>query len=207
VDFFDRLEGVRARNDVLQHPFYQRWSAGELTRDELALYAGEYRHAVIALAEAASKAAQTAEPSLAAALQAHADEETQHVALWDQFARSVGADLDREPRPETVACADTWAGADSRPLLESLVALYAIESGQPAIADTKRRGLHAHYGIDDPSATAYFDIHVERDVEHAAEAKALIEQRLDGADQASLLAEAEDVLRANWELLDGVQRR
>jgi pyrroloquinoline quinone (PQQ) biosynthesis protein C len=53
---------------------------------------------------------------------------------------------------------------------------------------------------------AYFDVHAERDVEHAAAERALIEPRLDGADAAALIAEAERVLRANWELLDGVER-
>ena len=28
TDFFNRLEGVRARWNVLEHSFYQRWSAG-----------------------------------------------------------------------------------------------------------------------------------------------------------------------------------
>jgi hypothetical protein len=46
----------------------------------------------------------------------------------------------------------------------------------------------------------------ELDVEHAAAERALIEPRLDGADADALLAEAERVLRANWELLDGVER-
>ena len=45
-----------------------------------------------------------------------------------------------------------------------------------------------------------------RDVEHAAQERALIEPLLDGADVEALLAEAESVLRANWELLDGVER-
>jgi hypothetical protein len=44
------------------------------------------------------------------------------------------------------------------------------------------------------------------DVEHAAAERALIEPRMDGADRDTLLAEAERVLRANWELLDGVER-
>ena len=49
MDFWSRLEDVRSRHDVLEHSFYQRWSRGELTRDELAVYAGEYHHAVVAV--------------------------------------------------------------------------------------------------------------------------------------------------------------
>src|SRR3954464_14876796 len=52
MEFWSQLEAVRERHDVLTHPFYQRWSAGELTRAELAVYAGQYRHAVVALARA-----------------------------------------------------------------------------------------------------------------------------------------------------------
>ena len=88
----------------------------------------------------------------------------------------------------------------------ALVALYAIESGQPAISETKLAGLREHYGIDGAEATAYFDLHAELDHEHAAAERELIEERLDGADADALLAEAEAVLRANWRLLDGVER-
>ena len=203
MDFWTRLEAVRARWNVLEHPFYQRWSAGELTRDELAAYAAEYRHAVVALADAAEGAARQAEPELTDALTAHAAEERSHVALWDGFAAAVGAPRDVTPTDETRACAYAWAG-EGRGLLESLVAMYAIESGQPAISETKLEGLREHYGHTDGPATGYFALHAELDVEHAAAERALIEPRLDGADEAALLAEAEQVLEANWRLLDGV---
>ena len=110
-------------------------------------------------------------------------------------------------RPRRAICARAWAGDGERPLLASLVALYAIESGQPAISETKLAGLREHYGIDGAEATSYFDLHAELDHEHAAAERELIEERLDGADaDATLLAEAESVLRANWRLLDGVER-
>jgi hypothetical protein len=56
------------------------------------------------------------------------------------------------------------------------------------------------------AATASFDLHAKLDVEHAAAERALIEPRLDGADRGELVAEAERVLKANGELLDGVER-
>jgi pyrroloquinoline-quinone synthase len=204
VDFFARLDALRERWNVLEHPFYQRWSAGELTRDELAYYAGEYRHAVVALADAIEGAAATAEPEVKAQLEEHAAEERGHVDMWDDFARALEADVDRAPRAETEACVAAWtAGADT---LEGLVAAYTIESGQPEIAKTKLDGLIEKYAfVDEGPATEYFALHSDRDHEHAAQSRELIEQRLEGADGERLLTVAEGVLKGNWELLDGVE--
>jgi pyrroloquinoline-quinone synthase len=206
MDLWTRLEQARSRCNVLEHPFYQRWSRGELEREELAAYAGQYRHAVVALAEASAGAARVAAPELRPQLAAHAAEEAAHVALWDDFIAAIGGDCAAPADPETAACARTWAGDGERDLLSSLVALYAIESGQPAIAETKRQGLRDFYGCERGPATAYFDLHAELDHEHAAAERALIEPRLEAADADALLAEAEAVLRANWDLLDGVER-
>jgi pyrroloquinoline-quinone synthase len=187
-----RIDEARRRWDVLKHPFYERWERGELTREELAFYAGEYRHAVVAVAHAA--AAGDAE---------HAREEAEHVALWDEFAAAVRAPLDREPTPETADCSAAWS-PDER--FQALAVLYAVESGQPAISRTKLAGLVEHYGFrgDDPAAE-YFRLHAERDIEHArASREALAEAP--AARRAELAAVAERALEANWRLLDGVER-
>jgi pyrroloquinoline-quinone synthase len=202
VDLWSRLDDVRARWNVLEHPFSERWIAGELSREDLARYAGQYRHAVVALAHATARAAGAAG---SIELAAHAGEEAAHVALWDDFAGAAGTDGPQAAEPETAACAEAWAD-ERRDLLGHLVALYAIESAQPAIARIKADGLREHYGFASGPATAYFHLHVERDVEHAAEGRELISARLDGADEDGMVAEAERVLRANWALLDGVER-
>ena len=204
MDFFARLDSLRERWNVLEHPFYVRWSEGRLEREELSFYAGEYRHVVIALAEAVQAAARGAQPAVRAQLAEHAAEEAGHVALWDDFARALGADLGREPRPETRACRESWTGG--RDALESLVAAFTVESGQPAIARTKLDGLLGSYGFEEGPATEYFALHAERDHEHAAQSRELIEERLADADLDRLLEVAEGVLRGNWELLDGVDR-
>ena len=113
MQLFDRLVEVRARWNVLEHPFYVRWSRGELTREELSFYAGEYRHAVVALADAARAAGAD-----------HAEEERAHVALWDDFAAAVGAVGIVDPLPETRECVEAWTAA--RDALEGLVILYAV---------------------------------------------------------------------------------
>lgn len=204
MNFWDRVETIAAQKNVLRHPFYVRWSEGSLSRDELASYAGQYRHAVVALAAAASSAARSPEAGDdAEALFSHAAEESDHVALWDQFVGQVDGDPAASANRETRVCAEAWAGDASRPLLHTLTAMYAIESAQPAISQTKLTGLADHYGIQ---SSPYFEVHRALDVEHAAQARELIERRLTDADEDALLRTAEGVLDANWLLLDGVER-
>jgi pyrroloquinoline-quinone synthase len=192
VDLFERLEAVADRWNVLRHPFYRRWECGELTREELAYYAGEYRHAVVALAGLARSASDAG----------HAAEEAAHVDLWDDFARALDADVDRAPRAETTACVDAWTGTGA----EGAAALFAIESAQPDISRTKLEGLTRWYGFEpNTKGTRYFELHAERDHEHAELSRRVLE-RADARDADGIVDAAERALRANWELLDGVER-
>jgi pyrroloquinoline-quinone synthase len=193
MNLFEWLDDVQERWNVLRHPFYTRWERGELTTDELAYYAGEYRHAVVALARQAQAAGSD-----------HAAEEAAHVDLWDDFARALEADVDRAPRAETTECTDAWTGGADR--LERLAVLYAIESAQPAISETKLAGLVEHYGFGakDPG-TAYFALHAQRDLEHADESRDALAAEAAEGDFDRLVAAAEAALRGNWRLLDGVE--
>ena len=185
---------------MLRHPFYRRWSAGELGADELARYSGQYRHAVEAIATVSASAAEAApdQPEL----RRHAAEELGHVRLWDGFVDAAGGSIEAAPTAETAECVRAWT-ADGD-LLASLARLYAIESGQPEISRIKRQGLVDRYGFDDGAGTAYFRVHEGRDVEHAGEVRELIDTLRTDADDDGLVAAAESALRANWRLLDGV---
>jgi pyrroloquinoline-quinone synthase len=201
-DVWQKIEQARARWNVLEHPFYQRWSAGDLSREELADYSGQYRHATAAIARLSASIAESAPEGERAELRRHAAEEEAHIALWDGFVEAVGGDVAVAPTPETKECVDVWTAGGDR--LSQLVRLYAIESGQPAISQTKREGLAEHYGIGDGAGNEYFRVHEKADVDHAAEGHSLIESHLADADPDALVAAAESAFHANWRLLDGV---
>jgi pyrroloquinoline-quinone synthase len=197
---WERIEESRKRWNVLEHPFYQRWSEGELTRAELAGYSGQYRHAVEAIATLSAAAADALPEH--DELRRHAAEELGHVRLWDGFVEAVEGETNAVPTPETVDCVDAWAGEAEA--LELLARLYAVEVSQPAISRTKREGLLERYGFSDGAGTAYFKVHEGRDVEHAAEVRDLMSELASDADTDRLAAAAERAYEANWRLLDGV---
>ena len=196
MELIERLDAARERWNLLEHPFYRRWSCGELRKDELAHYAGEYRHAVVALAETAEKTGNAE----------HASEEAEHVLLWDEFAAAFEADTAREPSPETAECVSAWTAPGDR--LEALAVMYAIEAGQPAVSQAKLDGLAEHYGVaqNEPGAE-YFALHAKLDHDHAAESRRALEEHAESADADRLVEKAEAALRGNWTLLDGVNAR
>lgn len=209
MDVLARLDQTRAAINVLEHPFYERWSAGELQPSELGLYAGEYRHAVVALARASELAARRAPAEHARGLGEHAREEAAHVHLWDRFAAAVGSADGSEPLAQTAECVSAWTAGED--VLDHLAVLYAIEAAQPQISQTKLDGLAAHYGFSaEGPATEYFNVHALRDLEHARQARELIAQLAARASDAGALAErmaqrAIAALQGNWALLDGVE--
>ena len=199
---WERIEESRARHNVLEHPFYVRWSAGELTPEELARYAGQYRHATEALARLCHQAADQAPPERRVELAAHASEEDAHVGLWDGFVEASGGEIGAEPTRETAECVTAWTQSDG--YLAQLARLYAIESGQPEISRVKREGLSRFYGIDGGTGSEYFRVHEEADHAHAEESRCLISEALTPGDEDVVVTAAEAAFRANWRLLDGV---
>jgi pyrroloquinoline-quinone synthase len=213
MDVLARIDEARREHNVLEHPFYQRWSAGELSARELGFYAGEYRHAVVALADASSAVAAVVGDEHRAGLQRHAAEERSHIALWDEFEAAAGdRDSLRAPLADTERCVRSWtAGEDA---LEHLAVLYAIEASQPAIAQTKLDGLVERYGYSpEGPAVEYFQLHATLDVEHARQAGELISELISDDDEEAraqadrMVRCATAALRGNWELLDGVERQ
>lgn len=218
--FWDRFEAVTAPFDLLQHPFYRAWTAGELTREDLAAYASEYWHHVSAFPTYLS-ALHSRLPDgelRREVLRNLADEEgieaantPPHSELWMNFANGMGATREQvaahPTQPEMHRLIATFRDlmTDSAPA--ALAALYAYESRVPRIAAEKAAGLLHLYGAD--AATArYFTLHQTADVHHAQVWRDLIDQQLaanPSAEDAALHA-AERAAQALWAALDGIER-
>jgi pyrroloquinoline-quinone synthase len=217
-DFFAALDARIARYDLLQHPFYQAWSKGELTRDELREYASEYWHHVSAFPTylSALHARMEDAPLRRTVLENLADEEglpagRPHSDLWMDFAAGMGADSttvrNRALQPETAALIAHFHDAMQDAPASALAALYTYESRVPAIARTKAEGLKQHYGAD-MATSRYFTLHQVADVHHAKVWRDAIEAELTAHPEETdaALDAAEATAAALWNTLSGVER-
>jgi pyrroloquinoline-quinone synthase len=216
--FLSALDSRIESYDLLKHPYYQAWSKGELTREDLREYASEYWHHVSAF------------PAYLSALHSHlpdgklrrlvlenlADEEgledgVPHSDMWMDFARGMGAqEADVRARrigPEMSALLEHFRAAMLHSPAAALAALYAYESQVPAIAKTKVEGLAHHYSAD-AQTRRYFSVHVTADVHHSRVWRNALaaELALRPEDTEAALTAGEDAARMLWTALDGAER-
>jgi pyrroloquinoline quinone (PQQ) biosynthesis protein C len=186
--------------NLLDHSFYRRWLAGTLSIDELRDYSGQYAHVVRGLPRWLRRAAENTAGG-GADLRRHADEETAHIELWDQFARSLGAGPS-DPNSVTRSLVDQADRLSGGPA--GLAVAWAVESQSAPVSREKLAGLRTHYGIAGDGAQ-YFEVHAVRDVDHTAELDARIAD-LGEARLQSAQAVAGAVQDGLWDLLTSVER-
>lgn len=215
--FWHEVDAELAKHDLLKHPFYQAWSAGELTREDLKFYAEQYyRHVSGFPAYLTALHARLPEGRMRRAVLANAYEEecdgASHADLWLQFAKGMGSDAaGREEGaaiPEMSELVRSFrAMAEGAPVASVFGALFAYESQVPRIAAEKLSGLKKHYGADD-RACSYFALHQTADVHHSNVWRKiiseLVEENEDHASEA--LAGVSRAARALWTALDGIER-
>ena len=203
-----------ARQHLLDHPFYQAWSRGELSLDALRDYAAQYYHHVAAFPTYLSALhAQTEDAEVRRHILSNLmDEEVgspNHPELWLQFAESLGL------KREAVKQGPKWGATKhlihtfrnccgQRGTGVGLASLYAYESQIPAVSEKKIEGLRQFYGFTDPAGYSYFTVHIEADREHAAVEAAQIAQVVDHSQRAAALEAAGEVLAGLYGLLSAV---
>ena len=216
--FWSELHARVANFDLLKHPFYQAWSAGQLSAEDLRHYAADYYPHVAAFPTYLS-ALHSRLPDgelRRAVLRNLAEEEIEgraHSELWLDFAEGMGADREqvrsREALDEISSLLATFRDiVGNATIAECLAAFYAYESQVPQVAEAKWQGLERHYGADAQTG-GYFRLHRTADIRHAGVWRALLTDALekDPGLAAAALSAAERAAEALWKALDGIERK
>jgi pyrroloquinoline-quinone synthase len=223
-EFFSALDSRIAKYDLLCHPFYKAWTAGELSTDDLREYAQDYYFHVKSFPTyLAELAIRLDDSELRNALLANmADEKgledgtgatsIEHAELWLDFAEAMGASRDllfHHPVPEVNRLVNFFHDISSEGTPEeALAAFYAYESQVPRVAKEKARGLREMYGAGDKTC-GYFTLHTTADVLHSQVWRQQLAKRLESNPQAAQFAlnAAEAAAKALWRALDGIESR
>jgi pyrroloquinoline-quinone synthase len=224
LEFLRELDARVAKYDLLCHPFYKAWSAGDLTREDLRAYALDYYQHVNAFPSyLAAFALRLNEGELRRAVLANMRDEQggdagpgetaeAHSDLWMDFAEGMGAargTYGHKAVPEVKRLVKHFARvAEEGTPEEALAAFYAYESQVPRVATEKDRGLRELYSADEHT-TRYFTLHATADVYHANIWREQLGKRVaenpETAGQA--LDAAEAAAKALWNALDGIEMR
>jgi pyrroloquinoline-quinone synthase len=222
--FFAELDARIAKHDLLCHPFYQAWAAGELTREDLWEYACDYYHHVEAFpAYLAELGIRLNDGELRRAILANMCDEKgvedgtgeggrPHSDLWLDFVEGMGAARamwGHKPVAEISSLMRFFhrVASEGTPE-EALAAFYAYESQVPRIAAAKARGLRKEYGADEKTCS-YFALHEKADVYHSQVWRQQLAKRLEAHPEAAerALAAGEAAAKALWRALDGIEAR
>jgi pyrroloquinoline-quinone synthase len=224
AEFFEQLEARIGKYDLLCHPYYKAWSAGQLTRDDLRAYAQDYYHHVEAFpSHLAALGLRLEDGELRRAVLANmcdekgvegrpGKESVPHSELWLDFAEGMGSSRNLEwhsPVPEIRQLIRHFhCVASEGSTEEALAAFYAYESQVPRIAREKERGLRNMYRADDKTR-GYFSLHATADIYHSNVWRKQLENRIAAHPEASeaVLDAAENAARMLWRALDGIEIR
>jgi pyrroloquinoline-quinone synthase len=195
MDPVQTLDARISSRHLLDHPFYQRWTCGTLTREELRDYAAQYFHYAMAFPTFISAMhAQTESIAVRQMLLENLIEEERgsenHPELWLRFCESLGLSRDEvkaaAPNEATRALIATMKSlAREGALHEGLAALYAYESQIPAVAKAKIEGLAKWYGISAGRDIAFFSVHMDADVLHSQTSRDILRDLCDSDEKTA----------------------
>lgn len=213
-----KLEEKIQSKHLLNHTFYQRWQAGELTKEELQGYAKEYYAFEKEFPRFLSALHTKCEDQeiRQGILENLMDEENgseNHIELWLRFAEGLGVKRDEvknhfisDETEHLLRIVRKHIQSDG--IVSGLASLYAYERQQPDVAREKIKGLEKFYGLTEGDGTQFFKVHQVYDVHHAeTEANILHKICSNEGTETQALEAASETIDALYDFLDGVERR
>jgi len=210
-----RLQRLIDAQSILNHPFYQAWQAGELTIDDLRIYARQYYFFEASFPRFLSAIHsrcpdREVRQSILDNLWDEEHGEVNHRAMWLDFCAGLGLDRDEVEfspvHPRTRALVDAYSEICAQSSFqEGLAAVYAYEAQVPQVALEKIRGLREFYGITDAPSLNFFEVHHTLDEDHAQKESEGIASQTAPEEEPAVEAALQAALDAWWGFLDGVE--
>lgn len=219
TSFWTEVEKTIAKYDLLKHKYYQAWSNGQLSKDDLRAYALQYYPHVEAFPDyLAALEQRLPEGQLRSTIQENREDELgakssdgiSHSDMWLDFAYGMGAKEEDVQTTESIneinnLMLQFYNYAKQGTTVEALAAFYAYESQVPRIAEEKEAGLKNKYGAD-AKTCKYFAVHKFADIEHTDTWRQLITKEI-GNDESKMqlaLKSVENTASGLWKVLDGI---
>ena len=209
-----RMEERINSKSLLTHPFYQAWQNGELTSNDLRIYAQQYYFFESAFPMFLSSIHSKCQDRMVrqGILENLWDEEygdNNHRALWLAFSAGLGlseeAVVNAEVNKQTEALLNAYQEVcELGSFQEALAAMYAYEFQVPAISITKIEGLLEHYGFKRDDSIRFFDEHSTLDEEHSKREAESIIKHTSAEFETTVEKALDEALDAWWGFLDGV---
>lgn len=217
MDFAEELIAVRDQKHSRNHPFFEKWCRGELTKPQTAIYCTQhYQYVSNYLDWMAYEASQVphrdAKTFLFENLGDEENPEDRHLDMIKDYVAASGMSrdcLDDYPvLPSTEALQNWgWRMVYQRRWQAALAAMFVgLESQFLGICERVVPALHRHYGYE-PGAREirFFAEHIEADALHGSKGLALVVKYCDTPElrEQALQAVREATIR-RWRYMNGI---
>lgn len=214
IGFVAELKKELQEKSILNHPFYQAWNEGKLSKEALVEYSKQYFHHVQNFPQCLSALHSNCDANDMESRQIIMENlveeehgEGNHPSIWLQYAKGLGISEEEvrsvELNKETKNLTDVFSKMARDGYERGLGSLYAHEFQYHEIADTKKKGLKEFYDIKDEKTLEFFTIHGEVDIWHAEQLESLLD-KLPEESKAKVREGAHKSIDALWGFLDGM---
>jgi pyrroloquinoline quinone (PQQ) biosynthesis protein C len=216
-NFHDRLVATRDKRHSKDHPFFELWAQGKLTKQQTAFYCTQHFHYVVEFLnwlayEASQIPHRDVKSYLFENLGDEENPEDRHLDMLKDYVAATGGDRDSVESSIVLAGTDQlqnwgWRMVYRTPWQAALAGLFiGLESQFLDICKKIVPALHQHYGFK-PRAREirFFEEHIHADALHAASGFAIVEKYCTTAElQAMALNQIEEATIRRWRYMNSI---
>ncbi|MDH3446305.1 MAG: iron-containing redox enzyme family protein [Deltaproteobacteria bacterium] len=217
ASFHDQLVATRDKNHSKNHPFFELWLQGKLTREQTAFYCSQHYHYVVDYLnwlayEASQVPARDVKNYLFENLGDEENPDDRHLDMLKDYVAACGMNRDNVETSVVLAGTDAlqcwgWRLVYQTPWQAALAGMFiGLESQFLDICKKIVPAMHDHYGFK-PRAREirFFEEHIHADEVHGSKGFAIVEKYCTTAElQALALSAVEAATIRRWRYMNNI---